>query len=111
MWTIEEIRALIVRHWRRPSVDNPRPNRIPDDPLLPRRMTAMGVDAEAFGRIEPALFGSLQTICGECEHPNLCRHDLDHEPANNTWEDYCPNAVVLHAVKELRWFRRSDARN
>jgi hypothetical protein len=76
-----------------------------DTGLLTRRMATLGIDSETFARVEPALFGNLQTLCRECERPDLCRHDLRHDPAGTTWEDYCSNAVVLHAIKELRWFR------
>jgi hypothetical protein len=111
MWTLyglAEIGTLtgaIVRRWQsRSSSDDRRADGVPEDGLLWRRMKAMDVDADTFARLEPALYGNLQTLCGQCEHPNLCRHDLRHDPANTAWEDYCPDAVVLNAIKELRWF-------
>ena len=111
MWTIygmAEIGSLtgtIVRRWKtRWAADDCGADEPSDPGLLARRMAVMGVDSDTFARLEPALFGNLQTLCRECERTDLCRHDLRRDPAGAAWEDYCPNAVVLNAVKELRWF-------
>lgn len=110
MWTLyglAEIGALtgnIARRWRNRWIGDRQDNDGADTNLLSRRMSALGVDSDTFARLEPALFGNLQTLCRECERPDLCRHDLRDDPPGATWEDYCPNAVVLNAVKELRWF-------
>ena len=110
MWTLygmAEIGSLtgtVVRRWKTRWAADDCGDEGSDSGLLVQRMSAMGVDSDTFARIEPALFGNLQTLCGECERPELCRHDLRHDPAGAAWEDYCPNAVVLNAVKELRWF-------
>jgi hypothetical protein len=110
MWTLyglADIGALtgtIVRRWKTRSAADDRGSDEAAD-LLGRRMSALDVDADSFARAEPALFGNLQTLCRECERPDQCRHDLRHDPKGAAWEDYCPNAVVLNAVRELRWFR------
>lgn len=112
MWTfygLAEIGALtgnIVRRWQT-CLTGERSDTA-DDGLLRERMSTLSLDADTFARLEPALFGNLQTLCGECEHPDRCRRDLHHDPAGVGWEDYCPNAVVLNAVAELRWFRAAN---
>jgi hypothetical protein len=77
---------------------------------LRRRMSSLGIDADKFAHIEPALFGDLQTLCAGCGHPRLCKYDLRHDPAGVAWEDYCPNAVMLNAITALRWFRDGHPR-
>jgi hypothetical protein len=117
MWTLyglAEIGALtgdVVRRWHDRWTSNDGPaDEAPDAGLLARRMSAIGVDAETFGRHEPALFVNLKTLCGECDRPEQCRRDLRRDPAGVAWEDYCPNATVLNAIAELRRFRTADTR-
>lgn len=116
MWTLyglAEIGTLtgsIARRWRRHwAVAEGSAEEAADPSLIAQRMTALGLDADAFARLEPALFGNLKTLCGECESPKRCRQDLRRDPLGIAWEDYCPNAVMLGAIKELRWFRASKA--
>ena len=117
MWTLyglADIGALtgnVVRRWRaRVTADDRQEDEAADAGVLARRMSALGVDSDAFARVEPALFGNLQTLCRECERPDLCRYDLRRDPKGAAWEDYCPNATVLNAVAELRWFRTANTR-
>jgi hypothetical protein len=117
MWTLyglADIGALtgnIVRRWHsRWTADDSQEGEGAGDGLLVRRMSALGVDADTFARAEPALFGNLQTLCRECEEPGRCRHDLRRDPNDPAWEDYCPNATVLNALAELRWFRTENTR-
>jgi hypothetical protein len=112
MWTrhglawVDQLLEGFMRDWRRRVTDFRRSgNDAGDAELLTRRMSALNIDSDTFARLEPALFGNLQTLCRECERPGQCRHDVCHDPAGPAWEDYCSNAVVLIAVKELRWFR------
>ncbi len=117
MWTLyglADIGALTGtierRRHGRWTADDRQDDEAADAGLLARRMSALGVDADTFARVEPALFGNLQTLCRECERPDLCRHDLRKDPKGAAWEDYCPNATVLNAVAELRWFRTANTR-
>src|SRR5262249_21507345 len=117
MWTfygLAEIGALtgnIVRRWHSRWIsEDPQDEESTESGLLARRMTALGIDSETFARHEPTLLGNLQTLCRECEWPERCRHDLRRAPADVAWEEYCPNATVLNAVAELRWFATPKAR-
>jgi hypothetical protein len=111
MWTfygLADIGALtgnIVGRWQTCVTGEDRGDDTADASRLRGRMSTLGVDADTFARVEPALFGNLQTLCGECERRDRCRNDLRRDPSGVGWEDYCPNAVVLNAIAELRWFR------
>jgi Family of unknown function (DUF6455) len=115
MWTLyglADIGAMtgnIVRRWHGgwTAIDC-QDDESADADLLVRRMSALGVDSDAFARLEPALFGNLHTLCRDCDRPGQCRHDLRHDPKDPAWEDYCPNATVLNAITELRWFRTEN---
>jgi len=117
MWTLyglAEIGVLtgnVVRRWHsRWTSDACQDEEGAEAALLARRMSALDVDSETFARHEPDLLASLQTLCRECEWPERCRHDLRRNPDDVAWEEYCPNATVLNAVSELRWFRTPTAR-
>ena len=117
MWTLyglAEIGALtgtVVRRWQsRWTACDSEEEEGAESALLGRRMTALGIDSETFARHEPALHGNLQTLCRECEWPERCRHDLRRDPQAVVWEEYCPNATVLNAIAELRWFAATKAR-
>jgi len=118
MWTLygmAEIGSLtgtIVRRWKSQWAggDDCTADETTDGDLLVRRMSALGVDTDAFVRAEPALLSNLNTVCGECEYPDRCRHDLRRDPDGASWEEYCPNATVLNAVAELGWFRTANTR-
>ena len=79
--------------------------------LLPRRMTALGIDPDEVARIEPALFTDLHARCTLCECPGRCAWDLagDLDEAwqdgPDDWQAYCPNAKPLLALCEMPWFR------
>jgi Family of unknown function (DUF6455) len=116
MWTLyglAEIGALtgnVVRRWHSRWTVADSDDETAEAGLLARRMAAVGVDADTFARLEPALFANLKTMCRECDRPGQCRHELRRDPSGAAWEEYCPNATVLNAVAELRWFRTANKR-
>lgn len=66
--------------------------------LLPKMLEALGIDAEALARAEPAVFRDLERVCARCDKKGECRHDLAHgEPAEN-FDAYCANAMTLEAL-------------
>jgi len=79
--------------------------------LLPRRMTALGIDPDEVARIEPALFRDLHARCTLCDNPGACAWDLagDVDEAwkdgPDAWRGYCPNVELLLALCEVPWFR------
>jgi Family of unknown function (DUF6455) len=71
--------------------------------LLPRRMAALGLDADTVARFDPATFRDLQRFCATCEYPELCRWDLRQNPANPMGQKYCPNWATLDGLGLLPW--------
>jgi hypothetical protein len=43
--------------------------------LLPRRMAALGLEADTVARFDPDTFGSLRRVCATCKYQERCRWD------------------------------------
>lgn len=63
--------------------------------LLGRRLKTIGLDAS---KIDGAVLRDLQRCCSECQHKDLCEHELDDKPKAATWPAYCPNQLTLEAL-------------
>jgi len=59
--------------------------------LLPRRISALHMDAAEISRVEPRVLRDLQRLCSLCESKGQRAHDLDQSVATREWERYCPN--------------------
>jgi hypothetical protein len=71
--------------------------------LLPRRMAALGLDADTIARFDPDTFGSLRSVCARCKYHERCRWDLTRDYANPAWQEYCPNCATLRELGRLPW--------
>jgi hypothetical protein len=71
--------------------------------LLPRRMASLGLDANTVARFDPGTFSDLQGLCATCEYHARCQWDLRQDPANPTWQKYCPNWATLDSLGVLPW--------
>ena len=67
--------------------------------LLLRRMTALELDHNSVSRKERPTFQDLQRLCTLCASHRRCARDLARDPADLTWEEYCPNAGTLTALR------------
>jgi hypothetical protein len=67
--------------------------------LLLRRMTALALDHHSVSRKERRTFQDLQRLCTLCAGHRRCARDLARDPADRTWQEYCPNAGTLTALK------------
>jgi hypothetical protein len=77
--------------------------------LLLMRMEALQLDPGEVRRIETAVFRDLAEACGTCHRKDQCGRDVAYilrGKVNHNWEDYCPNATILNAMRELPWFER-----
>ncbi len=75
--------------------------------LLLMRMEALQLEPGEVRRIESSVFGDLAEACATCESNNRCESDLAYESAGAVtcdWENYCPNAATLNAMRALPWF-------
>jgi hypothetical protein len=67
--------------------------------LLPRRISALHMDATEIVRTEPQVMRDLQRLCTLCESKGHCAHDLDQGVTTAEWKRYCPNVTTLLALK------------
>lgn len=65
--------------------------------LLYRRMKTIGLDP---AHIDPAVMRDLQRGCSKCIAKGLCVHELEDQPREPTWPQYCPNEQTLAALAQ-----------
>jgi hypothetical protein len=70
--------------------------------LLPRRMNALHLDAQALSSEQPRLANDLKKHCSLCTVRGECEHDLDNRPDDPVWQRYCPNTMTLLAVSKVQ---------
>jgi len=92
--------AKIARDMGVSTADLRALDRLADKPLLLGRMLEqLHIDAEKLSRTEPEIFRDLQRVCAMCDVKKYCGRDLEAGKAAENFEDYCPNAFTLKAVK------------
>lgn len=67
--------------------------------LLSERVAAVGLQTENIRAAEPQVLRDLQRVCTQCAEQSRCEHDLNRDPGNRVWRDYCPNLVTLDALR------------
>lgn len=67
--------------------------------LMPRLMTALGLDPAVIERAEPMVFRDLQRACACCSDHGRCAHDLADGTIAETYREYCPNAETMSALQ------------
>jgi hypothetical protein len=67
--------------------------------LLLRRMTVLELDHHSVSRKERRTFQDLQRLCTLCASHRRCARDIASDPADPKWEEYCPNAGTLTALR------------
>lgn len=80
--------------------------------LLLMRMEALQLEPGEVRRIETAVFHDLAEACNTCHRKDQCERDLAYISTGkviHNWEEYCPNATILNAMRELPWFRKASA--
>jgi len=70
--------------------------------LLARRLEALNLDPKDLARTDPAAARDLAVHCSLCAAQTRCRHDLDRNPDDPVWREYCVNTVTLGALKDER---------
>jgi hypothetical protein len=76
--------------------------------LLLRRMIELDLDCNEVARTEPQMFQDLQTICVSCDSRQQCARDLERNPDDVVWHDYCPNVAQLKMLSALPWSSRQE---
>ena len=70
--------------------------------LLYERMQALGVSNRDVDRAAQGVMRDLQRTCACCNEKGVCEKDLAERPDDPVWKSYCPNAVTLESLTELK---------
>ena len=70
--------------------------------LLYERMQALGVSKRDVDRAAQGVMRDLQRTCACCNEKGVCEKDLAERPDDPVWKSYCPNAVTLESLSELK---------
>jgi hypothetical protein len=69
---------------------------------LPKLLRALGVDPQKLLSDRNRTLRDLQRICITCGHKAQCKHELAAGTAANHYRDYCPNAISIDELFNLR---------
>ena len=69
---------------------------------LPKLLRALGVDPQKIRSDRNRTLRDLQRICIACGHKAQCKHELAAGTAAKHYHDYCPNAVSIDELFNLR---------
>ena len=69
---------------------------------LPRLLKVLGIDDAALARTETAVLRDMERVCVLCERKAQCRNDVEIGVAARDYEDYCPNAQTMNALRRGR---------
>lgn len=78
--------------------------------LSERRMATLGLDAAKVHETQPAVMRDVERVCSVCANKRVCEHDLDNDPANAAWREYCPNEGTLDALRSPGSIPRDGAK-
>ena len=70
--------------------------------LLYERMQALGVSNRDVDRAAQGVMRDLQRTCACSNEKGVCEKDLAERPDDPVWKSYCPNAVTLESLSELK---------
>lgn len=74
--------------------------RYPDScDLLPRMMSALGIDRESLRHAHPETLRELELTCLSCPDWRHCKSDLAHGTAARDYASFCPNAALLQDLR------------
>src|SRR6516225_4933652 len=108
------------RNWRRANSSLPElvcceeyeAQRMAHDLGLPvselRKLAEHDLDSDEVTAAAPRTLQDLQRVCTMCESHRQCARDLGRDPADPTWENYCPNVAMLKMLNALPWVARSE---
>ena len=71
----------------------------PDPLQLPEMLKALGISEAALRRAQPALLRAMEDVCAQCAVLGRCRYALARGAAASEYEQFCPNAPRLTALR------------
>ncbi len=69
---------------------------------LYERMAVLGLSKEDIDAAAQGVMRDLQRTCACCNHKGVCERDLELRPDDPAWKSYCPNAVTLQTLVDLK---------
>jgi hypothetical protein len=70
--------------------------------LLYERMQALGISKADVDKAAQGVIRDLQRTCACCNEKGVFEKDLADRPDDPVWKNYCPNAVTLESLSELK---------
>jgi hypothetical protein len=70
--------------------------------LLKRLLMALDTDPKRLEQIDPRVARDMLWLCFNCSEKSRCRHELSAGTAAQTFREFCPNAVALDEVFDLK---------
>ena len=70
--------------------------------LLKRLLIALDVDPRKLNDIDPRVARDMQWLCFSCSNKTRCKHELSAGTAAQTFRNFCPNAIALDEVFDLK---------
>jgi len=70
--------------------------------LLYERMQALGISKADVDKAAQGVMRDMQRTCACCNEKGVCEKDLADRPDDPVWKNYCPNAVTLESLSELK---------
>lgn len=60
----------------------------------------LGIKKSDLVQTEPLMVRDMERVCGLCRHKSKCDHELAAGTAAEHYQDYCPNAYTIRALRE-----------
>ena len=70
--------------------------------LLKRLLIALDTDPKRLEKIDPRIARDMLWLCFNCGAKNRCRHELSAGTAAQTFQEFCPNALAIDEVFDLK---------
>lgn len=69
---------------------------------LRRLLVALGVDPKKLEDVDPREAREMLWLCLNCANKNKCKHELAAGTAAQTFRNFCPNALALDQLFDLK---------
>jgi hypothetical protein len=70
--------------------------------LLKRLLIALDTDPKGLEKIDPRVARDMLWLCFNCSVKNRCKHELSAGTAAETFREFCPNALAIDEVFDLK---------
>ena len=70
--------------------------------LLKTMLVALHVDPKVIADMDPLIMRELKWLCITCSNKKRCEHELARGTATEHFREFCPNAVSLDELLELK---------